>query len=130
MTKRKVPHGQEWWRVKQRAAHLEQMRLQAYLRGRRHLETGFAGSQAYIVFVRGSKLYAVHRKDMGMFWEWELSSAKLVGRIYGKYTVLHAKHAPRWLRNWARYQPDIYVLPKLDRDTLATHLMVQKLKEE
>lgn len=119
--------GQEWWRKKAAYAQHEKDRLAAYIAGRQRYNAEFQGSQRYLVEIIGNKVYAwKSRGSPGL----SITSAKtLVGKLYGKYTVLHAKRAPRWLRNWARWRPDVFVLPKLDRGTLASHLMVLKLRD-
>lgn len=77
--------------------------------------------------IKGTKIYTWRASSDGGLRGWSRSKQRLAGRLHGKYLVLHAKRAPRWLRNWARFRENVFVLPKLDKGTLAAHLVQRKL---
>lgn len=124
----KIP--KDWWR-KRWEYNLEQRAyLNCYLHGRRRKPLAFVGSERWTVCIVGNGLYASRptRSILGLGGVDANKKGELVGRIHGKYLVIHAKRAPRWLKNWAIWQEDTYLLPKLDRGTLASHLMQEKLR--
>lgn len=123
----KVEYGKEWWRKRYAFHNSEKHRLRTFLDAKLGSGGWFRGSTAWCVVIRGRNIYK--KRPMGrMRTPEDFAECVLVGRIIGKYMCLNKK-APRWLKNWAKWDARCVMLPKLDRATLAAHLMKEKLQD-
>ena len=118
----KVEYGREWWRKRYERSLWHKWALQCLVESRRGLFVTFWGSERWPIIVKGNRLYKARAFNRAMF------PSEPVGRFHGKYLVIHKKLAPRWLKKWALTQECVYVLGDLDRETLAAHLVQEKLR--
>lgn len=120
----KMEHGREWWRKRYERTLWHKWALTCLVEDRRGLIPTFAGSDRWLITVKGSRLYKIRLHANSL----RFPSEGPVGRFHGKHLVLDKKLAPKWLKNWARGVQHVYILDSLDRGALTAHLMAEKLR--